>query len=438
MSFVSGLFGSKTGSGFQAQGAPIVNATSQQQANNSNDQAQQALLQQQAFVNAVQNQTPGAVANQQFLANQLNAEAQGQGPNPAQAALNATTGQNVANQAALAAGQRGAGSNVGLIARQVGQQGAGIQQQAVGQSAVLQANQQLAAQNALANLSAGQIGQVQGATTAQNQAAQGEQSNILNSIAQQNNANVSNVASQNSSNASIAQENAKGQQGILGGVLGGVGSAIGLAAKGGMVPNDLQPKSYAYGGVAAPSSNVGKFLNGGSNDSSAMGLNSGVGSLVGAGVGAVVNGIGNLFGGNKSEGYDTLKSSGQLGMGPTAPGSASGIGSFTSGNPDAMGPAYARGGKVPAMVSPGEGILDPTDVKKVAKGEAKPLEIAKRVPGKPKVKGDSLKNDVVPAKLETGGVVIPNSVMQSKDPAKNAQKFVAAILAKQSLKRQKS
>jgi len=52
------------------------------------------------------------------------------------------------------------------------------------------------------------------------------------------------------------------------------------------------------------------------------------------------------------------------------------------------------------------------------------------VPGQASVKGNSYDNDTVPAILSPGEVVIPRDVMQSKDPAQEAAKFVAAILAK--------
>lgn len=54
------------------------------------------------------------------------------------------------------------------------------------------------------------------------------------------------------------------------------------------------------------------------------------------------------------------------------------------------------------------------------------------VPGQPKVQHDSYQNDVVDAKLSAGEVVIPLHIMNSKNPAEEAKKFVAAILAKQS------
>lgn len=106
--------------------------------------------------------------------------------------------------------------------------------------------------------------------------------------------------------------------------------------------------------------------------------------------------------------------------------------------PTSLKDAFAKGGaskhKVPAMVSPGETYLKPSQVKQVAKGKANPLKVGERIPGKPKVAGNSYANDVVPKTLEAGGVVIPNSVMQSSDPAHNAYKFVQAVMARQKVK----
>src|SRR5277367_507561 len=84
----------------------------------TNTQANNALAQQQAFTQAVQPGGLQALQSQQQLLGQLQQGAQGQGPNPALAQLNQTTGQNVANQASLMAGQRGASQNAGLMARQ--------------------------------------------------------------------------------------------------------------------------------------------------------------------------------------------------------------------------------------------------------------------------------------------------------------------------------
>jgi hypothetical protein len=88
----------------------------------------------------------------------------------------------------------------------------------------------------------------------------------------------------------------------------------------------------------------------------------------------------------------------------------------------------AKGGKVPVVLSPGEKKLSPEAAKKVAMGKADPMKAGGTVPGKAKVPGDSLKNDVVPDKLEPGSIVIPRSVVQSKHPHLAAMKFVQAHL----------
>ncbi len=92
-------------------------------------------------------------------------------------------------------------------------------------------------------------------------------------------------------------------------------------------------------------------------------------------------------------------------------------------------PGLAEGGKVPAMVSPGEQYLKPSEAQAVKKG-ANPLSIGERIPGKPKYKGNNYANDTVPKTLEAGGVVIPNSIMQSKNASAKAAKFVEAVLSK--------
>lgn len=148
------------------------------------------------------------------LASMLQQQAAGKGPNLANQQLQNATGQNVANQAALMAGQRGASSNVGLMSRQIANQGANIQQQQAGQSASNVLAQQLAAQ--------AQLGNVYGAqANAANQnygVSQGGQN--------QNNQIGSNAAS----------FNAKMNQDLISGVAGGGAKLFGMA-EGGQVPN---------------------------------------------------------------------------------------------------------------------------------------------------------------------------------------------------------
>lgn len=327
----------------------------------------------QNAINTVSNgQTPvmSNIGQEQALASQLQAQALGQGPNPAQAALAQNTGTNVANQAALAAGQRGASSNVGLMQRNIAQQGASTQQQAVGQAATLGAQQQLAAQQNLAQqqgLIGGQLAQQQGI---QNQLL----GNLTGAAGAQNQNAVSNYGQAQGVNASTAAQNAQGAQKTLGGLLGGAGAVLGtLFADGGEVekstPLPGQPSMpnipfMAEGGEAdplGPQSFAGKFLSGDSSKDSG-------GSSLG----------------------DNLKQVAPMALA-----------------------AMNSGGAVPHVVE-GE--------KLAAKGMM--------VPGKAKVSGNSLKNDTVPAMLSPGEVVINREIMQSDNPPQKAAEFVQKVMMK--------
>lgn len=201
------------------------------------EQAQQSLASQQALSQAlagqggIQNQSQ-VYGQQQALASQLGQLANGQGPNPAQAMLAQQTGNNVANQAALMAGQRGAGANAGLIARQAGQQGAATQQQAVGQGATMQAQQQLGALGALQNQQA-LLG-----TTAQNQvnnqanATNAYANNAVGQLNTQNEQAMKNAFTPQQINAGVATGNAANAQKPLVGLIGGAGAAASVLAKG--------------------------------------------------------------------------------------------------------------------------------------------------------------------------------------------------------------
>lgn len=306
------------------QGATLLNPFDQAQAKQAYDQANSGVSQQQQFVNALMAQN--GLGNQANVYNQYQGIANGTGPNPALAQLANTTGQNVAAQAALMAGQRGTGSNAGLLARQIGQQGAGIQQNAAGQAAALQAQQQLNALGAMGNIAGQQVGQQQQGLQGYNQAAQGLQGNVLSGLGQYNNSMVSNTGGANNANAGMARGAQAGAQNDIRGIT----SAL--------------PK---------------------------------IGSTVGA-----------FFG---------------LAEGGEVPGPSSQLGQFFKNKMACGGMMTASKGKV--------------------------------VPGKASVKGDSYKNDTVPAMLSPGEVVIPRHVMQSDDPANSAAKFVQAVLAKHGMRK---
>jgi hypothetical protein len=387
------------------------------------------------YLNAIQNAqgqalgaiggVTGQVPQMQNLENVFLQQMAGQGPNPAQQQLAANTSANIAAQSAMAAGQRGAAGNVGLMQRNVAQQGAATQQQAAGQASTLQAQQEItAAQNAAAQQQA--INQAY----AQQAGLAGQMyGTALGGMNTQNANQIANYQQAQGINASTSMQNAQMFGGMLGGLAGGGGSALtALLAEGGEVkPQQMPEVRMADGGFS--SSGVGQ---------SALGSGGPAASFAGAFLsGKPYQVIGGPSGSKPSSssmpnadfnqpsaGYQTLQQSGQLGMGPTAPGSSAGIGSFTD---------MAKGGnvstkKVEAMVSPDEVILNKQEAKspnapaiaaeKVKKGD--------KVHGKAKVSGDSLKNDTVHKKLEEGGIVVKRTAAQS--PSK-AAKFVQHVKA---------
>lgn len=479
MSFIGDMFDSKKGSGFQAVNPSV------DQLNSSYAQTQSGLQNQQDFVNALNAQNglgnQGSVfGQQQGLANQLQGVANGTGPNPALAQLQHATGQNVANQSALMAGQRGSGANAGLMARLAAQQGGNIQQQAVGQGATMQAQQQLAAMQQLqnqqanmGNLANNQVGQQQTGLNAYNTAALQQQANLYGL---QSNANTSNAA--------IAGGNQRGQQGMFGGMMGGLGSAMGgmfgggggggasggmsmaggagdtmggasemigegatmVAAHGGMVPN------YAAGGEVAsdplmqpiqnvqiedsnadtPQSNVGRMLS--SNIASGFGTSGpGVPATSGGGSGGGMGGgMGDMAGlagkglmqWGEHEALPYLQNffGGMLGAG--------GALATTAGPTMAGGAGDAIGAAAPEMVA-GAATAAPV-VAAAAHGGVIGEQLAsqgRQVPGRATAPGDSQKNDVVPAKLSPGEIIIPRSIAMHPNAPAEAAKFVAHVLS---------
>lgn len=341
-----GLGGGASGTGFAgpSSGGGAVNPfdqTAPSQIQNAYTGVQGSLGQQQQLLQALQGQN--GLNNQSQVYGQEQGIVNGTGPNPAQAMLNQQTGQNVANQAALMAGQRGAGANVGLIARQAAMQGANTQQQAVGQGATMQANQSLNALSNAGTIAGNQVSNQIGATGTNTQAQQNEQGQLLGALAGYNSTNAGLQANINSANASLANTSMQGQQALVGGGLNAAGAAMGFA-KGGEISS--------------------------------------------------------------------------------TPGARSSFGQFLSAQP------MAEGGEVPAMVSPGERFLPPKEAKAVAEGKKNPLQAGEKIPGTPKYPGNDYRNDVVPKTLEAGGVVIPNKILQSKNPGHEAKKFVDAVMAK--------
>lgn len=196
---------------------------------------------------------------QQDLANALQQQTQGGGPNPALQQLANTTGQNVSQQAALMAGQRGAGANVGLMARQAAGVGAGVQQQAVGQGALMRMQQQLAAQQQL------QQQQQNMGNIANTQSAQQLQgiSNLGNMTLNNQGQMLGAMANAQALNSQAQQGQAQRQGQFIGGLGNAAGAALGtLGGSGEMSEWEANGGHYAVGGQVSsgPQSSFAKHL----------------------------------------------------------------------------------------------------------------------------------------------------------------------------------
>ena len=389
--------------------------------------AQNAFRNQSANLGQMQGLTGLGQTGAQNLQNayaQMQAVANGQGPNPAQAALNQATGNNIQQQAALMASQRGAGANAGLLARQAAQQGANVQQQAAGQAAVMQANQQLAAMNQLGNLANAQLGAGQQQLRDIAGVTQNQVSNQM-----QGSRDLSNVGLAQAGLQQQALNNYANQTGNM--VNRQVNAAQGLTSANQNLYN-TQGQLHAQGQAVQGDINTKSDIAQANIEAGDRGANK---QLVGSVVGGVLNGAGAAIGmaqGGVVHNYAV--------GGPVAPPASSVVAptqsSFSRMRSAAPMTAIKKenymnkGGEVPAMVSPGEGYIPPERVPAVKKGAIDPIQAAAKIPGQAKVKGDSLKNDTVPVTLEEGGIVLPRSIMNDKNPQWAAHKFVTALMAK--------
>lgn len=195
----------------------------------SHDQLMQAL-----------NNSNQVYGQQQNLGNMLMAQSQGQGPNPAQLQYQQNTQQAIQNSAGLLASQRGL--NPALAARMASQNAAQMQGSAAQSAATLQAQQQLASQNQLQSLY-GTMGNQQ--------------------LSQQGAINTANLGAAKI-NADVAAGNAANAAKQGGGLINGIGAAIGLS-HGGPVPgrpilsgdsprNDTVPAMLSPGEIVIPRS----------------------------------------------------------------------------------------------------------------------------------------------------------------------------------------
>lgn len=357
-----GLNGGAGGTGFdkpgQAQITPLSNPA---QINTAYEENLRSIGKQESLLSALQGQN--GIQNQSNVFNQLQGVANGTGPNPAMAMLNQQTGANVANQAALMAGQRGAGANVGLLARQAGQQGGALQQQAVGQGATMQANQSLGALGQMGQMAGQQVANQMGATNSLTGFNQSEQQNLLNALSQQNQQHVASQASVNSGNAGLAGNT----MGMAGSLIGGAGNALG-AGIGNMFGGLAKDVGSAGGGtdVVAGEPMAGHYFN---------------------------------HGGQVGPQSSIVKHIHGMSTQPKA-----------------------AGGMVKVALSPNEKVVAPNKVEKAAGGKVE----AKTVPGKAMVAGDSLKNDTVKTELPPGSIVIPRTKAgNEKDAAQFVRSVLA-------------
>lgn len=440
--------------------------------------------------------------NQAALAQQLQAQANGQGPNIANLQLQQATNQNNQQAAGAVASQRG--MNPALAARLIQQQNASNNQTAAGQSGVLRAQQQLAAQQGLANVYGQQAGEAN-SNLAANESALGNQ----------NNATVSATNAQNQEAGQIQQNNANQQAGILGGAMNAVGSMLQMPsmAEGGTIQERpekhlerllisigsiIKPQHFSGGGSAGPSgafSALGAGIASNPTNTIDAGLGAGPSASANNLFGGIASGLNPEGGGDPSSGATSMApsaSGGSVGgsaaggatmaggagdsLGAGAMGESGGLGSaatmfgsqgmkiphYDSGggimsmlpmlamlaSDGAKVPHYdsgggimsmlpmlamlaAKGGKVPAMVSPGEIYVPPEQVGAVASGKEQASHVGKKIPGKAKVKGNSPKNDTVPAALSPGGVIIKRTEAQNDTDSREFLKEIQKKKAKE-------
>lgn len=314
-----------------------------------------------------------------------------QGSQLAQNQLAASNAQGIQQASGLVSSQKGL--NPALATRMAGQNAAQSMNQGANQSAQLQAQTQMAGLQGLSNTASQQSG-----------------------LANQQ------LGAQNSANAGIAAGNQANQAKLFSGALNGASTAATMY-QGGKVPHyfdgTLGPQGATANDASVPPT-ADLSLPGAAQNASIPPSPVGPQSVAGK----FFQGFNQSMqtpSGSKAAG-SIANSSIQL------PSDKSQGSSGSSAGTVAKLALFSKGGQVPAMLSPGERYLPPSEAKAVVQGKESPLKAGQEVPGKAKVKGNSLKNDTVPATLEEGGIVIPRSIMQSKDAAKKAAAFVAAHL----------
>lgn len=433
-------------------------------------------------IGAAQMGAQGTYNNQANLAQQLMAQSQGQGPNPAMDQLNQTTQQNVANQGAMMASQRGASSNPALMARQSAMQGANTQQQAAGQAATMGAQQQLAAEQGAA-----------GVYSSQGNEALQQQSILQGAQAAQNATLTTGQLGAGGINSQVAAQNSGANAGFFGNLLGGIGGGIAnmSLAHGGMVKKMASGGSVNSEFATAPSFNAPQLapkqnnMNAGDAAAFQKAIKGGYDYFSKPGAqtdeqaqegyldadaqlahGYAAPTMGPLT--SAQSGYADAQSTmggtqlpavggaAETGVGATSAGeaTAAGEGAASDEGLESLASMVARGGRItkngvqrfddggevndaigiqndataapytaPTQASP-KGLLSGL----LAKGGQIPFSQALlnggTVPGEAEVKGDSEKNDNQPTLLSPGEEVLPRSVTMAKDAPERAAAFV--------------
>jgi|WetSurMetagenome_2_1015567.scaffolds.fasta_scaffold100855_3 hypothetical protein len=360
--------------------------------------------------NQFQANTGAIQGQQQSLAQALLNQSQGMGPNPAQAQYQQNVNQAIKQNAGLISSQKGI--NPALAQRLAGENAANMQGNAAGNAAILGAQQQLGAQQGLAG--------------------------VYGDIANEQ------LGTQRI-NAGSAAQNVAGLQNTTGGLYNAIGSAAMQGSQGSKGAYDGGMIGYADGGFVGNS-------NASQNIADSIMQSAGVPSYQ-AGNAFLKEGFGKQK--KKTDGSQVdsqsmaggpMDSMGYPGgteeLAQVAPVAAAAKGGMI---PEHLAtvhqiyhgqqvPMMKSGGKVNAVLSPGEEYISPDKTMSVAEGKESVQKAGKKVPGKAPMKGDHSQNDIVPAKLDVGGIVIPKSVMESKNPAEEAKKFVANELAKKKSK----
>lgn len=376
---------------------------------------------------------------QQAFTNALQTQAAGGGPSVATAMLN-NNAQTISNNAsAMAAGARGV--NPGLALKNATQAGTDATQQAASQGVAARMQEQLNAQQQLG----GQLNTMMG----QGLQAQ-QQKDIVNSGVAGGNADRSSKTAGGLVNGlfgavAMSDERAKTN------VKDGTGDAQAML-------DSISAKTYEYKDPSQPGAGDGQHTSPMAQDlektpmGASMVQDTPDGKVVdyGKGFGALMAGMAALnkrfdaLEGKKSDGPQKMAAGGQVQQ-DAIPGltqvdlsskikdsdmamdknAQAGMGKASSSLLDSMSSMFGPGSADPGAASGmGGGMGGASMMAAMSKGGAV------EVPGKAKVSGDSTKNDTVKALLSPGEVVIPRSIMNSKDPAAAAAKFVAAIAAR--------